>query len=206
MMAPSQFEILRHARTAWNDEHRIQGQTDIPLSREGKIQAERWAEHLCRYPLGRVLASDLARASETATILGRRIGAPISFDTRLREQDWGQWSGLRVKELGVRFPEILEKQIARGWEFTPPGGESRQAVLQRALLALRDAAMLYPGERILVVTHGGVIKGLLYHAHGREFLPWEEEVIKAYHLHRFSHDGPVLSLVQANALDLEATS
>lgn len=202
-MAPTVFDVLRHARTEWNDDHRIQGQTDIPLSLEGREQTKRWIKHLSLFTYHRVISSNLTRAKETADILNRSIIAPQEIDERFREQNWGEWEGVRVKDLDRRFPEALQEQIARGWEFRPPGGESRNQVLARALSALSDTARKYPGERILVVSHGGVIKSLLYHAHGRKYLPWEEEIIKPYHLHRFSHDGSTLTLVQANAVNLE---
>jgi broad specificity phosphatase PhoE len=203
-MATTTFDIIRHARTQWNDEHRIQGQTDIPLSDEGRIQVRRWTKRFPEATFDRMLVSDLTRAKETADILNEVIGAPNAMDPRLREQDWGKWAGFKVKELGRRFPQELQEQIDRGWEFCPPGGESRTQVLTRALSCFSDVARRYPGERILVVTHGGIIKNLLYHACCRRYLPSEETIIKDYHVHRFIHDGSTLTLAEANALDLEA--
>ena len=92
---------------------------------------------------------------------------------------------------------------AAGWDFTPPGGESRHSVLARSLAALEAAADCWPGQTILVVTHEGVLKCLLYHLHQRQFLPAEPKLKKSKHLHWIQYDGRLFSVEALNAMRLK---
>lgn len=180
-MAATRFLLMRHAPTAWNQERRIQGQHDTPLSSQGLDLARSWALALCEHAFQAVLASDLRRAQETveAVVSGKEL--PSMADSRLREQDWGQWTGRLLSELAT--DEEFTAQAGQGWEFRPPGGESRREVLQRALAALADAGHRWPGRTVLVVTHQGVIKCLLYHAQSHSMLPGNPLQDKGYRLH-----------------------
>ncbi|MEW6259969.1 MAG: histidine phosphatase family protein [Thermodesulfobacteriota bacterium] len=161
------FGILRHARTVWNASGKIQGQQDSPLTEDGRQDAERWARLLARWKWDRLLASDLGRALETAHRIASIIGLPIDSDARLREMDWGVWTGLTMAEIRAHFPMIWEKASSGDWTFSPPQGERYLDVHRRASAALRDAADRYPRQRILVVCHEGTLKCLYYHPESR---------------------------------------
>ena len=198
------FGLIRHGRTRWNAEHRIQGWRDSPLSREGEAMARHWGKRLASLGWDRILASDLGRARQTAELVNRALGLDLATDPRLREQDWGQWSGLRLPELRRDLPRELERQESRGWEFRPPGGESRRELLARVRTALEDAHRCHPGQRILVVCHEGVIKTVLYHLLGRAFLPTEKKILRrGYFLHLARLDDQGLTLERDHALALE---
>ncbi len=198
----TKFRLMRHAQTAWNREGRIQGQIDSNLTAAGEAAARSWGEILKNQPWDRLLVSDLGRARRTADLVNAVLGLPATPDSRLREMDWGDWAGKTVREIQDRFPGWIEEQEVKGWDFRPPGGESRADQLQRCREALSDAAQRWPGETVLVVAHGGVIKSLIYRALGRAFLPSEPEVIKPYHLHWFSVKNGDLRLDRLNALAL----
>jgi len=135
--------LVRHGETDWNAEGRLQGHTDRPLSDYGRRQARRLAEELEGEELEAIYSSDLARAHETAEIVGERLGLPISLEPALREKDWGSWEGL----------DAVERDRV---EFV---GESTEAHQERMLRALRRIAELHPGNgRVLVVTHGGSMR------------------------------------------------
>src|SRR5204862_5822761 len=135
--------LVRHGETDWNAEGRLQGQTDRPLSDYGRRQARQLAEELANEELEAIYSSDLARARETAEIVGERLGLPVELDPDLREKDWGTWEGLTsVERDRVEFV-----------------GESTGAHRERILAALRQISERHPGEaRILVVTHGGSMR------------------------------------------------
>ena len=135
--------LVRHGETDWNAEGRLQGHTDRPLSDYGRGQARRLAEELEGEELEAIYSSDLARARETAEIVGGRLGLPIALEPDLREKDWGTWEGLSpVERDRVEFV-----------------GESTEAHQERMLRALRTIAERHPGNaRILVVTHGGSMR------------------------------------------------
>jgi broad specificity phosphatase PhoE len=135
--------LVRHAETDWNADGRLQGQTDRPLSDFGRRQARRLADELAAEDFEAIYSSDLARARETAEIVGARVGLPVMFDPDLREKDWGTWEGLTAVERDrVEF-----------------AGESTEAHQERILRALQRISERHPGDgSVLVVTHGGSMR------------------------------------------------
>ena len=190
------FALLRHAETEWNREKRIQGQRDSALTSSGRQQAQRWGRALVRFRLDYLISSDLGRATQTASLINESLELEYSVEPRLREQDWGAWSGLKLAEL--LETDDLKVQERIGWHFRPIEGESRLEVLARSQQALMDIAHRLWGQRILVVTHGGVMRCLLYHLHGRRFLPEESPLLKPYRLHWLSYDGQGLKVQRLN--------
>ncbi|HZT93458.1 MAG TPA: histidine phosphatase family protein [Gaiellaceae bacterium] len=134
--------LVRHGETDWNADGRLQGQTDRPLSDYGRRQARQLAEELGGEELEAIYSSDLARARETAEIVGERLGLPVVLDPDLREKDWGNWEGLTA----------VERDRV---EFV---GESTEAHQARILRALRRISERHPAGRVLVVTHGGSMR------------------------------------------------
>lgn len=183
------FGVIRHARTEWNRDRRIQGWSDSPLTVDGEHQAELWAAHLQASPWDAILASDTGRAQATARIINRRLGLPLHLEPRLRELDWGRWTGRTVRQLLGEEPDVVAAQERAGWDFRPPGGESRRDQLERSRRALLDAAAERPGSAILIVTHEGVIKSLAYFLKGDSAPPTERPEHHVYRLHRLSAAG-----------------
>ena len=202
----TRFGIIRHAPTLWNEQKLIQGQQDSPLSTRGRLMAEAWGKQLGAFTWNRLLCGDLERVQQTARLINLSQRLPVETDLRLREQDWGTWTGLTLREVKARDKGLLREQEQRGWNFQPPEGESRQTVLSRSLAALTDAHAAWPGEKILVVCHEGVMKCLLYHLLGRRFLPEEQKVIQDFHLHLLTIQGDTLAIEQMNCLALATLS
>ena len=90
--------FVRHGQTNWNIEHKIQGQSDIPLNEMGKKQAELIAPQLKDLKIERIISSDLSRALETAQIINTHLKLQITLDTRLREFKYGQIEGVPTKD------------------------------------------------------------------------------------------------------------
>jgi broad specificity phosphatase PhoE len=135
--------LVRHGETDWNADGRLQGHTDRPLSDFGRRQARQLAEELADEEVGAIYASDLARARETAEIVGKRLGLPVVLDAGLREKDWGNWEGLTA----------VERDRV---EFV---GESTGAHQERILRTLRRISERHSGDgSVLVVTHGGSMR------------------------------------------------
>jgi broad specificity phosphatase PhoE len=192
--------LMRHGQTLANQAKVIQGQTDSPLSPEGEAMAEKWGRVLAGWGWQRIVSSDLGRAVNTARIVNQCLGdLPHELDHRLREQNWGEWTGGKVEELRKTEPE-LERQEGLGWDFTPPGGESRKRILDRAKEALLDAAGRYPKERILVVSHFGILSCLTQYLMGYDFMPGSSYPLhgKGYRLHLLNSDGKDLGIKELN--------
>jgi probable phosphoglycerate mutase len=201
-MLPTTFGLIRHSLTLWNEEKRIQGLQNSPLSENGRRMAVAWGHELNTLHWDRILASDLDRVQETVAFVNRQLQLPVYFEPLLREQDWGRWSGLSFPELFARFGPEVKEQEAAGWNFRPPGGESRTEVLSRGRRALHMAADRWPGEDILVVCHEGIIKTLLYSLLERKFLPDEPKIMSGYHLHLLQSGDPLPILIKMNYLEL----
>lgn len=188
--------LLRHGPTGWNRDKLIQGVRDIPLDRRAFDPAP-WRELLAAHgPWDRVVSSPLSRARDTAALLFP--GLPPETDPGLQEQDWGEWTGLTIGELRRGSPGLVEAQEALGWDFTPPGGESRRAVLARALAAVEAAARGRDGRRVLLVTHFGVIMAILNYLQGTTFLPETSARIDKRALHLLSREASGLRILATN--------
>lgn len=187
------FGLLRHGETEWNSKKMIQGSADSPLSAKGQQQIGQWGDTLSQWNWNQIVASDLGRVRQTVEILNTRLQLPTTFDIRLREQSWGQWEGLTIGFIKENHKQELERQVALGWDFSAPEGETRASVRKRAVTTLQDLHDKFPGQKILIVCHQGVIKSLLYHITGRAFLPGEDPLIQhnsfhliTCHLHQFN--------------------
>ncbi len=199
---PSGFGIIRHAITFWNIEKKIQGQYDSSLAPRGEKMAKAWGGRLLPFKWDKIISSDLKRARQTANLINSSLKLPIIFDKRLREADWGAWSGKTIKEIKKENKKLLKNMVNMGWNFRPPEGESREDVWKRAHEALINVSYGHPGEKILVITHDGVIKCLIYRLLKRKYLPFEPAVLKKYHLHLLEFAEKKLSILKINAIDL----
>ncbi|HEX6288879.1 MAG TPA: histidine phosphatase family protein [Herpetosiphonaceae bacterium] len=149
--------LIRHGETEWNRSGRWQGQADVPLSEDGRQQAQALARRLKHEgtTFDHLYASDLSRALETAQAIGAALRMPVHPFPALREINVGSWSGLTRTEIMARFPGAFT-----GF-FHSPDGESLDAFRDRVGEGLVHLAQRHPGERLAIVTHGGTIRSML---------------------------------------------
>ena len=127
--------LTRHGRAA-ADDIMLGGQLDVPLTADGRAEAEALGRRLAGVRIDRIVASPMIRALETAQVVA--AGRPIEVDERLRELDYGRWEGLTYPEIDAGDPALRAR-----WEHDPaathsPGGESGDDVAVRALGFLVD--------------------------------------------------------------------
>ena len=152
--------LVRHGQSVWNAEDRWQGQSDPPLSALGEEQAREAARRMGDMRFSSVVASDLQRARRTAEILAEALGVEVRLEAGLREIDVGDWAGLTRSEIKARWPRELA-DWSEGRRESPLGGETRSHLVERSRSTLtRLAAEAGAGERMLVVTHGALIRNL----------------------------------------------
>lgn len=163
MAEPTRIIAIRHGETAWNVDTRIQGHLDIPLSANGRWQAERLADALKDAAISAIYASDLTRAWETAQYIGQAQGLQVTKEIGLRERDFGDFEGKTFAEIEVLLPDQSIRWRKRDPHFYPAGGESLVALRARVLEAAERLAAQHPGEQIALVGHGGVMD-VLYRA------------------------------------------
>ena len=150
--------LARHGQTDDNVEPiRAQGWHDTPLNATGRRQAQELAERMAGEPLASLWSSDLARARETAQIVGRRMGLELREDRRLREGSRGRWEGELFIDIASREPDLYAAWRRGGAAFRFPGGESLHEHQARVLAALEDIQTTAPLPA-LVVCHGGSIR------------------------------------------------
>ncbi len=148
------ISTLRHARTDYNDQKRYAGSIDIPLSDQGRHDAEEAAAKMRSLQFDVVITSRLRRAYETAEIIS--AGAIPIVRTRLcNERNFGILEGLTWDEVQTLEPPLL--MISVGNDFhtvNPTCGESFEDLWERAKRFRRFLFHRYGGQRILVVSHG----------------------------------------------------
>lgn len=153
----TQLILVRHGRTGFNAENRLQGQLDVPLSPEGAAQARRVAPVISWLRPGVIICSPLRRARQTAAEIGEACGVEPLDDPRLKEIDVGEWSGLRAEDL-VRDDPRYGAGMASGSDFRRPGGETGTEVMDRIAGAIEAIAAEHEGERLAVVSHGFALR------------------------------------------------
>ena len=143
--------FLRHGPTDWNEEGRIQGRIDMPLSDAG---CAKMAGLLPPpgFENARAFTSPLGRARETARLLGY---ADVIADERLAEHNWGAWEGLTREEILERDGADAFARAGSGIDFTPKGGESTRALLARVADFIREVSA---GSDAITIAHRGVLR------------------------------------------------
>jgi len=165
---PSPLVFVRHGQTDWNAAGRLQGQVDIPLNDTGREQALVTARALEGTRWDRVVTSPAVRANETGRIIAAHLGLPEpTTDAGLLERAYGDLEGVVDRELPVETARVLHP----GYDADPapleevgyrlgllPGVERSHATGERGAAALRRIVAAHPGERIIVVSHGTLIR------------------------------------------------
>lgn len=154
--------LLRHAPTEYNAQGRIQGCQDVDVIPEMVCAhlAAIGADRIASRP-DVIVTSTLRRARTTAQALVAMHGwqgVPMLEDDRLDERQWGEITGKTRDELRAKYPDIDERIDSPG--FAPDGSETHAELKNRveeAIAALRNA---YPGRKVLIVTHRGVLGAL----------------------------------------------
>lgn len=167
---PTRFLLVRHGETDWNKEMRYQGQIDIELNETGLSQAESVANELIvAHPdVAAIYSSDLSRAYVTAQLSAVKYDLPIVKTEALREISWGDLEGvLWDEQIALAYEENKKNLLhsipdrKKRWDqVLMNGSESYNALLARVMVQIKKIAEAHPGEKVLVFTHGRVIRTL----------------------------------------------
>ncbi|MEX2481608.1 MAG: alpha-ribazole phosphatase family protein [Gammaproteobacteria bacterium] len=171
--------LLRHGETEGGQ--RFRGHTDDPLTPAGLSQMYAAIAESGRWD--RVISSPLLRCSEFSSAFAQQRSLPLIFDIRLKEIHFGQWEGRSAAELMAEDPESLERFWRDPDIHPPPGGESLARFQARVLDAWNNILSAYAGQRVLTVTHGGVIRVLLCHVFEVPVSRWSEFEVPLGKLH-----------------------
>jgi len=154
---------LRHGATEYSRDRRFTGSRDIPLTTDGRLQAEAVAQALAGNPVAAVYTSPLERARVCADLIAKPHRLEPRVEPDLREMSFGAWEGRRGGE--------LPSGDAAAWRLTPhlvtpPGGEPLGAVAARVRATLDRLIAAHAGESAIVVTHAVVVRLIVLSALG----------------------------------------
>ncbi|MBT1002232.1 phosphoglycerate mutase family protein [Paenarthrobacter sp. DKR-5] len=173
-MTLTTFALIRHGQTDWNAQRRLQGSSDIPLNDIGRGQARDAVAALTGYEWDAVVSSPLVRAAETADLIAAGLGTSVARRVpELTERDFGPAEGMQDG------PELDKMRIPGGFR----GAESEDEAADRGLAALEALAEEFRGQRLLVVTHGTLIRVSLSRAVGRKLQSIDNAVLNLAHHH-----------------------
>ena len=158
--------LIRHGETVWNQQGRMQGQSDSPLSEIGVRQARQLAQRLKQVAFGALYSSDSGRAHQTARSVSDATGHAIIVEPRLRERHFGVFEGLTGAEIKIQYPDDYARFKTRDPQYVVPGGESTLGFRARVLGCLSEIAERYAGDVVVVVTHGLVLDMVYRAAYG----------------------------------------
>jgi len=167
--------LIRHGQSTANATGVWQGQLDYPLSDRGRDQARLAGRALANIPIHGLYASPLLRAFETAELLAREAKATVEAVPidGLKERHGGLLEVTTADARAAWDPDLMRKWASvpeeEGWTLVE--AETDEEVLGRFEAAIADAMYRHgPGERVIVVTHGGAMRAYLRDRFGPEVL------------------------------------
>lgn len=186
------LHLIRHGQTDWNEERRVQGQSDSRLTQLGREQAIELGQRIQLVEFDKVFCSSSFRTRQTAANLFPDSRVEIEYLDNLREIFLGPWEGTLYDEIERREPDSFRHFWEEPHLFDVEGAESFYELQNRAVAAVERIAEQHLEQQIAVVSHGALIKTILCHV---EKLPmsalWTPPHMHncAHSIIRFSVDG-----------------
>ena len=155
------LDLLRHGET---EQGGLRGSLDDALTDKGWAQMREAAAEAG--PSEVLVSSPLQRCARFAEELGERLNLPVQREAALQELHFGDWEGRSATQIMEDQADALGRFWADPYAFTPPNGEPVEAFAERVLAAVERLGRQHAGKRVLLVTHGGVMRLLLARARG----------------------------------------
>jgi probable phosphoglycerate mutase len=156
---PTFIYFIRHGETVLTPTRKFSGTGSLnpELMQEGLDQADLVAEEAAKLGADVLIASPLKRTTQTAETIARTTGLEIIFDESWYELSFGDWDGKSIEEVKAEDPDAYQAWL-NSTAYAPGGGESYDEASVRIEEALEKLVAQYPGKKVIVVTHNGVIK------------------------------------------------
>lgn len=189
--------LIRHGDTAWFEQGRYMGTTDLSLNQRGIKQAHAISQALCIEELDIIYSSTLSRASTTAKIIAKKHAVSHLKDTRLNELSFGDWEGLTFTEITTKYTDQWKQWQKDLENFSPPQGENVGEFKDRVLSSLSSIVEDLGDQTVAMVSHGGPIKVILLHALGTTFKSfWRLKVNQgSISMVEYHKGGPLVSMI-----------
>jgi len=148
------ISFVRHGETISNKNATATGWIDSPLTEEGFKQVEEMTKEIPT-DFSKIYSSDLTRCKQTTEIINKKLNLPIIYDARLKERNFGSLAGKTWDEIGSDLRKLDANQQ---FDYRPFGGESAEKVKDRLFKCIEEIKNNEKGEKILVVSHAGIIR------------------------------------------------
>ena len=162
-----ELHLIRHGQTNWNEEGRAQGQSDSRLTEVGEQQAIALGKRISHLKFDKVFCSSSLRTRQTADLVFPRSKSDIEYLNSLREIFLGPWEGKLYKDIEGESPESHQHFWKKPHLFALKGAESFSQLQQRAISTIQSFASEFERKKVVVVSHGALIKSLLCYAEGK---------------------------------------
>ena len=185
-----QLHLFRHGQTNWNEERRVQGQSESQLTTLGIEQAKELSKRIRHLKFDQVYCSSSVRTRQTADHAFADFKAQIKFLDSLREIDLGPWEGHLYDDIAVRDPDSFKHFWEQPHLFDVKGAETFYQLQERAVGAVSEILKQFVSRKVAIVSHGALIKSLLCHFQRRPM----SELWAPPSMHNCAH-----SIVELNA-------
>lgn len=186
--------LTRHGETEWNEKKLIQGLTDIPLNAKGKKQAKVLGKQLEDINFDTAFSSDLLRAENSAEIIVKEKKIPVTKIKALRERNFGRFEGKSLSEMRKAFGEVMLVTKEKQKRLRIYDVENDEEIITRLIPFLKKTAKQYIGKKILMVTHGGLL---------RAFLSYVDYKIPEYSDHPMKNTGYLIIESDGNKFEIK---
>lgn len=162
--------VIRHGKTDWNLESRMQGQSNTRLNQIGIEQADKVRKIIEEKNIDLIISSPLERTKQTAEIINKNMNKPIEYNEKIMERNFGILEGKianQIKNLDDYFEYHQNKEVEKG--------EKIQDFVGRVFEGMEQIEKEHKNKNILLVTHGGVARAIDYYFNG---IPEERDVGK----------------------------
>lgn len=202
------FYLVRHGETDWNVKKIIQGHSDNPLNEMGERQAKELVKKFKNIHFDAVFSSDLLRAKKTAEIIAQEKQLAVKTTRFLRERAFGKFEGkpalwlIAWRKAIKKGIELLTEEEKKVLIKEDPQIESDESMMNRFLTFIREIAIAYVGKKVLLVSHGGLMRVFLIKV---GFFKDEEESYQYYIKNTayviFQSDGSELLIKEVDGIE-----
>ncbi len=148
----SRVLLVRPGATEFDDQGRIKGSLDMPMSDRGRQQVDSLAEELSDVRVKTIYIGPCESARETADRLAKGRDVRVKVVEAFRNIDHGLWHGKLIDELRRNHPRLYRQGQESPDEVCPPGGESILEVKARVLKAVRKIARKSGEELVAIIV------------------------------------------------------
>ncbi len=152
----SQVLLIRPGATLYDEQNRVQGVLDIPLSDQGLLDVDRLAERLAERerdaPLSALYCGPGESVTRTAAVVGKALGLRPKRIDDFRNLDQGLWQGLQIEEIRRRNTRLFRQWIDDPRTIRPPQGETIEEAMDRVRAAFRPLIRRHQDEAFGVIA------------------------------------------------------